>query len=141
MISNKHKEDSKKLLEDFTSLQDNYDKTSMELIKTKDMEVKLKEDLERANYDLEMCRERWQKKNFISLFKIQSFLCFRFDKCQTELRSLRQEKDKASGDCDKLTLDLERAAAQHNKAQVGLEKSQEEVARLQVIIIMISDIL
>ena len=73
MISNKHKEDSKKLLEDFTSLQDNYDKTSMELIKTKDMEVKLKEDLERANYDLEMCRERWQQKNFISLLKIQSF--------------------------------------------------------------------
>lgn len=58
LISNKHKEDSKKLLEDLTALQDNYDKTSMELIKTKDMELKLKDDLERANYDLEMCRER-----------------------------------------------------------------------------------
>ena len=113
LISNKHKEDSKKMLEEFTSLQEMYDKTSIELSKTKDMEIKLKEDYERATYDLEMCRER-------------------FDKCQTELRSTRQEKDKSSGECDRLALDLERAAAQHNKAQVGLEKSQEEVARLQV---------
>ena len=36
-----------------------YDKTSMELVKTKDIEVKLKEDYERASYDLEMCRERY----------------------------------------------------------------------------------
>ena len=113
LISNKHKEDSKKLLEEFTSLQEMYDKTNMELSKTKDMEIKLKEDYERATYDLEMCRER-------------------FDKCQTELRTVRQEKDKAAGECDRLSLDLERAATQHNKAQVGLEKSQEEVARLQV---------
>ena len=49
-----------------------------------------------------------------------------------DLRTTRQEKDKAGSECDKLGLDLERAAAQHNKAQVGLEKSQEEVARLQV---------
>ena len=59
LISNKHKEDSKKLLEDLTSLQEMYDKTSMELVKTKDIEVKLKEDYERASYDLEMCRERY----------------------------------------------------------------------------------
>ena len=36
-----------------------YDKTSMELVKTKDIEIKLKEDYERASYDLEMCRERY----------------------------------------------------------------------------------
>ena len=107
------------MLEEFTSLQEMYDKTSIELSKTKDMEIKLKEDYERATYDLEMCRER-------------------FDKCQTELRSTRQEKDKSSGECDRLALDLERAAAQHNKAQVGLEKSQEEVARLQVLTTFIS---
>lgn len=58
LISNKHKDDSKKLLEDLTSLQEMYDKTSMELVKTKDIEIKLKEDYERATYDLEMCRER-----------------------------------------------------------------------------------
>ena len=46
------------MLEEFTSLQEMYDKTNMELVKTKDMEVKLKEDYERATYDLEMCRER-----------------------------------------------------------------------------------
>ena len=58
LISTKQKEDSKKMLEEFTSLQEMYDKTNMELVKTKDMEVKLKEDYERATYDLEMCRER-----------------------------------------------------------------------------------
>ena len=56
----------------------------------------------------------------------------RFDKCQTELRTTRQEKEKSGAECDRLALDLERAAAQHNKAQLGLDKSQEEVARLQV---------
>lgn len=45
-------------MEELTGLQDIYDKTSIELTKTKDMEVKLKEDLERTTYDLEMCRER-----------------------------------------------------------------------------------
>jgi hypothetical protein len=42
-------------------LQDAYDKTSLELAKTKDMEVNLKEDLERAHFDLEMVRERFDK--------------------------------------------------------------------------------
>ena len=61
------------------------------------------------------------------------YLCMsRFDKCQTELRTTRQEKEKSGAECDRLALDLERAAAQHNKAQLGLDKSQEEVARLQV---------
>ena len=45
---------------------------------------------------------------------------------------MRQEKEKAATDCDRLSLDLERAATQHNKAQTGLDRSQEEVARLQV---------
>ena len=62
LISTKQKEDSKKMLEEFTSLQEMYDKTNMELVKTKDMEVKLKEDYERATYDLEMCRERCGKR-------------------------------------------------------------------------------
>ena len=62
LISTKQKEDSKKMLEEFTSLQEMYDKTNMELVKTKDMEVKLKEDYERATYDLEMCRERCSKR-------------------------------------------------------------------------------
>ena len=100
-------------MDEFSGLQDMYDKTAVELTKTKDMETKLKEDYERAHFDLEMCRER-------------------FDKCQVELRKMTQDKDKVSSDFDKLSYDLERAAAQHNKAQSGLEKSQEEVARLQV---------
>ena len=58
LISGKQKEDNKRLMEELTGLQDVYDKTSIELTKTKDMEVKLKEDLERTTYDLEMCRER-----------------------------------------------------------------------------------
>ena len=58
MILNKQKEDNKRLMEELNGLQDIYDKTSLELTKTKDMEVKLKEDLERTTYDLEMCRER-----------------------------------------------------------------------------------
>ena len=35
-------------------------------------------------------------------------------------------------DCDKYAYDLERSELQHQKAQGGLDKSQEEVARLQV---------
>ena len=100
-------------MDEFSGLQDMYDKTAVELAKTKDMEIKLKEDYERAHFDLEMCRER-------------------FDKCQVELRKMTQDKDKATSECDKLVYDLERAASQHNKAQTGLDKSQEEVARLQV---------
>ena len=42
------------------------------------------------------------------------------------------DKDKAQAECDKYAYDLERAELQHNKAQTGLDKSQEEVARLQV---------
>ena len=38
-----------------------YDKTAIELAKTKDIEAKLKEDFERAQFDLEMCRERFDK--------------------------------------------------------------------------------
>ena len=41
--------------------QDGYDKTALELAKTKDLEVKLKDDLERAHFDLEMVRERFDK--------------------------------------------------------------------------------
>ena len=66
---------------DFTIFQDNYDKCSLELSKTKEMEIKLKvnfsfflnltkdnptfyffqDDLERTQYDLEMIRERYEK--------------------------------------------------------------------------------
>ena len=131
MILNKQKEDNKRLMEELNGLQDIYDKTSLELTKTKDMEVKLKEDLERTTYDLEMCRERSSCICQVYLHNVE-LLNSRFDKCQTELRGTRQEKEKAASECDRLALDLERAAGQHNKAQTGLDRSQEEVARLQV---------
>ena len=41
--------------------QDMYDKTAIELAKTKEVEGKLKEDFERSQFDLEMCRERFDK--------------------------------------------------------------------------------
>ena len=66
IIAGKHKEDHKKLMEDFASLQEMYSKTELELAKTKDMEVKLKEDFERATYDLEMTRERFDKCQVLS---------------------------------------------------------------------------
>ena len=131
LISSKQKEDNKRLMEELTGLQDVYDKTSIELTKTKDMEVKLKEDLERTTYDLEMCRERLNSICQVHLHNVE-LAPSRFDKCQTELRGMRQEKEKVATDCDRLSLDLERAATQHNKAQTGLDRSQEEVARLQV---------
>jgi hypothetical protein len=49
-----------------------------------------------------------------------------------ELRKVSQEKEKAQTENDKLMYDLERVATQNNKSQSALEKSQEEVARLQV---------
>ena len=51
---------------------------------------------------------------------------------QMELRKVSQEKEKAQAENDKLMYDLERVATQNNKSQSALEKSQEEVARLQV---------
>ena len=51
---------------------------------------------------------------------------------QMELRKVSQEKEKAQTENDKLMYDLERVATQNNKSQSALEKSQEEVARLQV---------
>ncbi len=45
---------------------------------------------------------------------------------------MSQEKEKAQTENDKLMYDLERVATQNNKSQAALEKSQEEVARLQV---------
>ena len=44
-----------------------YDKTAIELAKTKEVEGKLKEDFERSQFDLEMCRERFDKCQ-VSLF-------------------------------------------------------------------------
>ena len=38
-----------------------YDKTAIELAKTKEVQAKLKEDFERSQFDLEMCRERFDK--------------------------------------------------------------------------------
>ena len=45
---------------------------------------------------------------------------------------MSQEKEKVQAENDKLQYDLERVAIQNNKSQSALEKSQEEVARLQV---------
>ena len=56
MMSNKQKEDNKRLMEELVQLQDMYDKTSIELTKTKDLEIKLKDDMERTTYDLEMAQ-------------------------------------------------------------------------------------
>ena len=46
-----------------------YDKTAIELAKTKEVEAKLKEDFERSQFDLEMCRERFDKCQVGDLFK------------------------------------------------------------------------
>ena len=51
---------------------------------------------------------------------------------QVEQRKVQQEKEKVQGENDKLQYELERVSLQHTKAQGGLDKSQEEVARLQV---------
>ena len=45
-----------------------YDKTAIELAKTKEVEAKLKEDFERSQFDLEMCRERFDKCQVRDLF-------------------------------------------------------------------------
>ena len=50
-----------------------YDKTAIELAKTKEVEAKLKEDFERSQFDLEMCRERFDKCQVRDLFK--TLLC------------------------------------------------------------------
>ena len=51
-----------------------YDKTAIELAKTKEVEAKLKEDFERSQFDLEMCRERFDKCQVRDLFK--TLLCW-----------------------------------------------------------------
>ena len=50
-----------------------YDKTAIELAKTKEVEAKLKEDFERSQFDLEMCRERFDKCQVRDLFKTRPF--------------------------------------------------------------------
>ena len=50
-----------------------YDKTAIELAKTKEVEAKLKEDFERSQFDLEMCRERFDKCQVRDLFKTHPF--------------------------------------------------------------------
>ena len=58
-----------------------YDKTAIELAKTKEVEGKLKEDFERSQFDLEMCRERFDKCQ-VSLFLFQK-KCFSTFYCPT----------------------------------------------------------
>ena len=75
-LNGRQKEEYNKLTNDFNGLQvekiksfrilnfssqDMYDKTAIELAKTKEVEGKLKEDFERSQFDLEMCRERFDK--------------------------------------------------------------------------------
>ena len=75
-LNGRQKEEYNKLTNDFNGLQveksncfrivnfssqDMYDKTAIELAKTKEVEAKLKEDFERSQFDLEMCRERFDK--------------------------------------------------------------------------------
>ena len=66
-----------------------------------------------------------------SLFIVLNYR-FPFFSAQMELRKVSQEKEKVQAENDKLQYDLERVAIQNNKSQSALEKSQEEVARLQV---------
>ena len=65
---------------------------------------------------------------------IQSCLCLIFLKSfwKPSSISLPQLNCLIQAVCDKYAYDLERAELQHQKAQGGLDKSQEEVARLQV---------
>ena len=57
--------------------QDMYDKTAIELAKTKEVEGKLKEDFERSQFDLEMCRERFDKCQVrLFLFRKKCFSTF-----------------------------------------------------------------
>ena len=60
-VRQKQTEDYNKLMNEFNGLQDIYDKSAIELVKTKEMEAKLKEDFERSQFDLDMCRERFDK--------------------------------------------------------------------------------
>ena len=52
-----------------------YDKTAIELAKTKEVEAKLKEDFERSQFDLEMCRERFDKCQVRPVYQTKIHYC------------------------------------------------------------------
>ena len=52
-----------------------YDKTAIELAKTKEVEGKLKEDFERSQFDLEMCRERFDKCQVRPVYQTKIHYC------------------------------------------------------------------
>ena len=55
-----------------------YDKTAIELAKTKEVEAKLKEDFERSQFDLEMCRERFDKCQVRLVYQTKLHFCQTF---------------------------------------------------------------
>ena len=61
IIASKHKEDHKKLQDEYAHIHETHDRTAMELARTKDSEAKFKEDAERSTFDLNMVRERFDK--------------------------------------------------------------------------------
>ena len=67
-----------------------YDKTAIELAKTKEVEGKLKEDFERSQFDLEMCRERFDKCQVSLFLKKTLFTVQPFAETNTLLGSLLQ---------------------------------------------------
>ena len=113
ILASKHKDDHKKVEDDFHALQEEFDSTRLQFSRTKDSEAKFKDDFERAAMDVAMLRER-------------------FEKAQSDLAKVKGDRDRAVGDADKLNYELEKATNQYNKSHNNLEKSQEEVARLQV---------
>ena len=88
-LNARQKEEYNKLTNDFNGLQvgksyknlftfssqDMYDKTAIELAKTKEVEAKLKEDFERSQFDLEMCRERFDKCQVRPVYQTKIHYC------------------------------------------------------------------
>ncbi len=72
-----------------------HDRNALQLARSKDSEAKFKEDLERANLDLNMVRER-------------------LEKVQADLVKARSEKEKAASDAEKSNYELERVTIQVN---------------------------
>jgi hypothetical protein len=61
IMSSKHKDDYKHLQEEYHALQELYDRTAMQLTRSKEAEAKYKDDHERAAYELNILRERFDK--------------------------------------------------------------------------------
>ena len=75
MVTQKQKEDYKRLHEECHQVQEAHDRAALQLARAQDAEAKYKDDFDRASYDLNMLRER-------------------SDKAQSELVKLRAEKEK-----------------------------------------------